>query len=122
MLSRRTTARLRFLGGLYRVIDRGTRILETKADEPSRIERRYVLLGLSYQVARGLTYDRDWGNVRTNDWRHLFTSIALFGLALNCLGSMTETERESLLFGSAVGTTLYRFWYGVCYPLPGTNE
>jgi len=112
------TARIRFLSGLYRATKRTARILSDQDSESGRFDSRYFLFGFTSQVILGWAHDRDYSETRTNNWRRFSVSAILFALALKLIDSIAEDERESLLLGSAIGTVLYRFWYGVFNPLP----
>jgi len=118
MLSRRTRARLGFLGGLYRVARLLARGRGDRGAAQRRFAPRYVALGVAFQVLREWTHDRDLGKIRTSNVRRISLSATLLALVLTAMRSMTETERESLTLGGAVGTVLYRLRYGVLRPLP----
>jgi hypothetical protein len=122
MISRRRKARIRFLSALYRTIQKGARIPSNQEDEPSHLNLRYFVLGFAYQIVHGWTRDRDYGKIRTSYWRRFATFVALVAEFLRLMGSITDSERESLALGSAIGTVLYRLWYGVLSPLPSINE
>ena len=122
MISRRTKAQIRFLSGVCRVIHRGDRILAEERDESSRLDIPYFGLSFTSQVVRGRAHDRDYEKIRTNRWRRFSISVVPSALVLKLTNSITETEHESFALGSAVGTVLYRLWYGVLSPLPSANE
>ena len=116
MISRRTKARISFVSSLYRAYQRCTRVVNN--EETVQFAPRYFVLGFIYQIVRGWTYDRDYGNNRTNRWRRFLIPVAIFPLLLKLLDLISESERESLVLGAAVGAILYRLWYGVLNPLP----
>jgi len=118
MLSRRTRALIGFLGGLYRVARLLARGRGERGAEQRRFVPRYVALGVTFQILREWTHDRDLGRIRTSNLRRIALSATLLALALTAMRSMAESERESLTLGGAVGTVLYRLRYGVLRPLP----
>lgn len=122
MISRRRKARISFLSALYRTIQKGAQILGNQEDEPSHLDIRYFVFGFTYQIVHGWTRDRNYWKIRTSYWRRFATFVALVAVFLKLMISITDSERESLVLGSSIGTVLYRLWYGVLYPLPSTNE
>ncbi len=121
MISQRRRARIRFLSALYRTIQKGTQILGNQEDESSHLDIRYFVFGFTYQIVHSWTHDRDYGKIRTNYWRRFATFVALVAVFLKLMISISDSERESLALGSAIGTVLYRLWYGVLHPLPSIN-
>ena len=93
---------------------------DNKEDELSRLNLRYLLLGIIQQLVASWVHDRDYWRLRTNYWRRLYTFVGGVLLFLKFLDSLTGVERESLSLGIAVGGALYRLWYGVLYPLPNS--
>ncbi|EMA49460.1 MULTISPECIES: hypothetical protein [Halococcus] len=124
MFSRRTKARLSFLSNvlLLPIIYRFIRWRRAAGDDESlSLVPQWFLAGVGYQAAYYWAYDHDFGAIRTSRWRRtLFSGVQ--STLMSKLFSLSEGGRLSFLFGGNVGAVVYRLWYGVLRPLPGSDE
>jgi len=89
-------------------------------DGPPAVSGAGVAAGALQQLGFHWAYDRDVGRIRTNRWRLLAYGLCP-GLAQRWLLE-DEEFRYGFHTGHPLATILYRFWYGVLWPVPSSAE
>ncbi|SFG54878.1 hypothetical protein SAMN04488063_2380 [Halopelagius inordinatus] len=87
-------------------------------DDPPPLSAGGVFAGTLYQLAYLWAYDRDWGRMRSNSYRRLAYGLCVTTVKRRLFPS--DEFRFGFGTGGLVGSILYRFWYGVLRPVPGS--
>jgi hypothetical protein len=90
-------------------------------DEQTSISASGLVLGVLYRSLGLWLRDRDVGGVRTNRRRGLLFSL-FTSVARRRFLPRTKVFKSNFGVGQTLGMVVYRLWYGVLRPLPGTNE
>ena len=122
MISRRTRARLSFLGALISLLQQIYQWPSPGEDDESRSWLpHWVVVGIAYQLAYSWAYDRDLSAIRTSRLRRVLFEGGVFPLTLRAF-SRWPGRGYNVSIGSGIARIGYRFWYGVLQPLPETDE
>ncbi len=129
MISRRTWARVVFVSNVLVLPLRVYQWRRSNDEDGQSVSLvpRWLVAGFAYRVGYYWAHDRDIGDIRTNLRHRALSSLfrLLLGVGLT-LGLRTSSRSESLWYslstGESAGQIVYRLWYGVLRPLPGTDE
>jgi hypothetical protein len=129
MVSRRTRARISFVGSVAGLILTVfvLRRFSGEGRNSFSVYPGWLALGSVSRVAYCRAYDRDLGGIRTSRWRRVSVAAVRFLLGLGFALAIRESSesssiRQNVSLGEKVGRTGYRLWYGVLRPLPDTDE
>jgi hypothetical protein len=123
MVSRRTWARLIFLGEMLSVPLQVYQLCRPPDEDGASISLlpRWLIAGGVVQAAYCWAYDRDLGAIRTKRLRRYLLAVVVGGLGLRTL-PQSEAMWRNISIGSSIGRLGYRLWYGVLRPLPAASE
>jgi len=120
-MSRRTRARVSFLGAIVSLVQQAYQRSTKTDDEPIPLASRWVLVGTVYQLAYCWAFDHDVGALRTNLWRRALFVVVTTPIVFLWF-SRSPAVVQNISMGGGFARIGYRLWYGVLHPLPGTDE
>ncbi|RDI72326.1 hypothetical protein [Halopelagius longus] len=88
-------------------------------DDLPSLSAKGILVGTLYQLAYHSAFDRDWGQMRSNKYRGVAYSLCWALIQRRLFPS--DGFQQGFGTGGLVGTILYRLWYGVLHPVPGSE-
>jgi len=121
LLTRRTRARISFLGATASLVQQAYQRSNRTDDEPIPLAPRWLLVGAVYQLAYCWVFDHDVGTLRTSLWRRALFIVVTVAIVFLWFGR-SPTVLQNISMGGSLARIGYRLWYGVLYPLPGTTE
>lgn len=125
MVQRRTRALVELVGsGLTLLVSIRLREYIETQDEPIPVSLSGVTVGMLSQGSRLWLWDNDVAGVRTNRGRRLLHQLAWSGWQLVVRRSVLDSRVAGYDFhlGRLIGTMVYRLWYGLLRPLPGSDD
>lgn len=121
MVSRRTRARIAFIGEILSIpfqVYQWQRAADTN-EEPISVAPRWLVVGGLLQAISCWAYDHDLGGFRTKRGRRV--SVAVVAGIVGYRVLPREAVWGSFSIGGSIGRIGYRLWYGVLHPLPDTE-
>lgn len=119
MVSRRTRARLELLGNISSLV--ALVFLYNRSSDTDPPSPRWLLVGAISMLPYSWAVDRDWRHTRSS-YRQRALSAVGWTVIQQVLLPDEESAKHGFSIGMLAGSIVYRLWYGLLRPLPGTNH